>query len=168
MGACARRIAPISPLTNPSSIGERRAVHAAWRMPSPHAPRTHTKPLTSSVERLAADDAAIPGVSDTGAGGARTKRETTAPEAAAAPKKAASPRSNQIARRDLASSSQKAKLQNLLRKSANRRFWHLQFYPTPVSAAVATSRGNRWPRDRYLPSTLSIASVSGTLKFFSS
>ena len=29
----------------PSGIGEHRAEPAAWRMPSPHAPLTHIKPL---------------------------------------------------------------------------------------------------------------------------
>jgi hypothetical protein len=47
MGACTRRIASVASLTDTSSIGEHRAEPAAWCMPSPHAPLTHTEPLTS-------------------------------------------------------------------------------------------------------------------------
>jgi hypothetical protein len=41
------------------------------------------------------------------------------------------PPSNQILGRGLRSSSQKAKSQSLQRRSPNRSFWHLRFYPAP-------------------------------------
>jgi hypothetical protein len=47
-GACARRIAAVSALTDTSSIGEHRSSPAAWRMPSPHASLTHIKSLDSA------------------------------------------------------------------------------------------------------------------------
>jgi hypothetical protein len=58
MGACALRIAAVSALTDTSSIGEHRSSPAAWRMPSPHAPLTHIKPLalTRAVRRTLPPD----------------------------------------------------------------------------------------------------------------
>jgi len=48
-GACARRIAPVASLAD--TFGYRRAPRrtAAWRMPSPHAPLTHIKPLADGL-----------------------------------------------------------------------------------------------------------------------
>ncbi len=45
MGACARRVAVVSVGMQASSLHVARADAAAWRMPSPHAPPTHIKPL---------------------------------------------------------------------------------------------------------------------------
>ena len=45
MGACARRSGVASAGIQASSLHAARVDAAAWRMPSPHAPRTHIKPL---------------------------------------------------------------------------------------------------------------------------
>jgi hypothetical protein len=45
LGVCARRIALGSVGTKATSLGTGRSDRAAWRIPSPHAPPTHIKPL---------------------------------------------------------------------------------------------------------------------------
>jgi hypothetical protein len=51
MGACTLRIVSVSINSKATSLTVDRAEHAAWCMPSPHAPLIHIKPLEPVVDR---------------------------------------------------------------------------------------------------------------------
>ena len=51
MVVCTRRIAAVSLGIQATSLHTERADHAAWCRPSPHAPRSHIKPLSPLMER---------------------------------------------------------------------------------------------------------------------